>query len=610
MNNNSKDSNVKTIDRIRAGLDRRYAAERRFRRLGQISVMLGFVFLGILLFSIVSKGYSAFLQTFVQLDIHYDETRIVTDGKTDADSLAAGDYAGIIKASLRKMYPDVKKRKDKRKLYKMVSSGAPFQLQNYVMQNPDVIGKKQTVWVPVDDDADMFFKGHISSIDRHAASKFLSLNVEGKRVVLNTDGEEFSDIHNLLKQHLESQYHDVEERHADKQELKDAMVVQSKQLQQQIDEHTHNGRYQEAEKVKEQLTDTEIYIDQYSSELQILNRELTEISDHLEFAGQRATLPVDMPSFLVSVNGGYIKLDEVGINQAAGQMLLSTTTDETATAENWDIIKLETPQTSRRVSDLQAAILLSLEDQGRIHKRFNTTLFTAGDSREPELAGIASALKGTMLMLIVTLVLSFPIGAATAIYLEEFAPQNRWTDFIEVNINNLAAVPSIIFGLLGLAIFINIGGLPRFAPLVGGMVLTLMTLPTIIIAGRAALKSVPPSIREAALGVGASRVQMIFFHVFPLAMPGMMTGTIIGMAQALGESAPLLMIGMVAFIVDIPQSFVDPATALPVQIYLWADSPERAFVERTSAAIMILLVFLVAMNACAVLLRKHFERRW
>ena len=246
----------------------------------------------------------------------------------------------------------------------------------------------------------------------------------------------------------------------------------------------------------------------------------------------------------------------------------------------------------------------------RIEKRFNKIFFTAGDSREPELSGIRGAVVGSFLMLVVTLVLSFPIGVATAVYLEEFAPKNRWTDLIEVNINNLAAVPSIVFGLLGLAVFLNFFGLPRSAPLVGGLVLTLMTLPTIIIAGRSALKSVPPSIREAALGVGASKMQMVAHHVLPLALPGILTGTIIGMARALGESAPLLMIGMVAFIVEIPGSFTDPATALPVQIFFWADSPERAFVERTSAAIMVLLAFLITMNAAAVILRRRFERRW
>jgi phosphate transport system permease protein len=251
-----------------------------------------------------------------------------------------------------------------------------------------------------------------------------------------------------------------------------------------------------------------------------------------------------------------------------------------------------------------------LRADGRVEQRFNTAFFTSGDSREPELAGIWGATKGSIFMLLVTLALSFPLGVAAAIYLEEFAPRNRWVDFIEVNINNLAAVPSIVFGLLGLAVFVNTLGLPRSAPVAGGLVLALMTLPVIIIASRVAIKSVPPSVREAALGIGASPMQTVFHHVLPLAMPGMLTGAIIGMARALGESAPLLMVGMVAFIVDIPSSPLSPATALPVQVYLWADSPERAFVERTSAAIIVLLVFLLAMNLAAVWLRSRFERRW
>lgn len=268
------------------------------------------------------------------------------------------------------------------------------------------------------------------------------------------------------------------------------------------------------------------------------------------------------------------------------------------------------PESERRVSDQELAWMDALVQQGRIEQRFNWQFLSTGDSRSPEQAGIWGAVVGSFLTLAVTMLLSFPLGVAAAVYLEEFAPKNRWTDFIEVNINNLAAVPSIVFGLLGLAVFINIFGLPRSAPLVGGLVLTLMTLPTIIIAGRAALKSVPPSIREAALGVGASPLQTVTNHVLPLAMPGILTGMIIGMARALGETAPLLMIGMVAFIVDVPKGVFDPATALPVQIYLWADSPELGFAERTSAAIMVLLVFLLSMNALAVILRRRFERRW
>ena len=268
------------------------------------------------------------------------------------------------------------------------------------------------------------------------------------------------------------------------------------------------------------------------------------------------------------------------------------------------------PESDRRVDDRTIGWIDRLLEQGRVERHFNLTFFTSGDSRNPELAGIGGAVAGSFFTLLVTLALSFPIGVLAAIYLEEFAPTNKLTDLIEVNINNLAAVPSIVFGLLGLAVFINFFGLPRSAPLVGGLVLTLMTLPTIIIASRAALKSVPPSIREAALGVGASKMQAVFHHVLPLALPGMLTGTVIGMAQALGETAPLLMIGMVAFIVDIPQGVFDPSAVLPVQIYLWADSPERGFVEKTSAAIMVLLGFLIVMNTLAVILRKKFERRW
>jgi len=270
----------------------------------------------------------------------------------------------------------------------------------------------------------------------------------------------------------------------------------------------------------------------------------------------------------------------------------------------------EVPEKNRRFKDISIGWVEQFRSEQRIEKKFNFPFFNAGDSREPEQAGIRGAIMGSFFTILVTMLLAFPIGVAAAIYLQEFAKKNRFTDLIEVNINNLAAVPSIIFGLLGLAIFINLFGLPRSIPLVGGMVLALMTLPTIIISSRAALAAVPPSIREAALGVGASPIQTVLHHVLPLAMPGMLTGAIIGLAQALGETAPLLVIGMVAFIVDIPTSPVDPSTVLPVQIYLWADSPERAFVERTSAAIMVLLMFLVAFNGLIVLLRKKFERRW
>jgi phosphate transport system permease protein len=416
-----------TIDKVNKGLKRRYRAERRFRIFGATAILTALCFLFLLFFSIVSSGYKAFQNTFIQIDVFFDPAEFTNE------NLATANFPGLIKASLRSMFPEVTSRSDKKDLYYLVSPGASFQLINLVKNNTSLIGQTKQIWVAANDDVDMLLKG----------------NIDRSR-----------------------------------------------------------------------------------------------------------------------------------------------------------------PEDERRVNDKQLTWLDKLSRDGKIKKTFNTAFFTSGDSREPELAGIWGATCGSFYTLLITLALSFPIGIAAAVYLEEFAPKNRWTDIIEVNINNLAAVPSIVYGLLGLAVFINFFGMPRSTPVVGGLVLTLITLPVIIIASRASLKSVPPSIREAALGIGASKMQTVNHHVLPLALPGMLTGTIIGMARALGETAPLLMVGMVAFIVDIPHGITDPATVLPVQIYLWSDSPERAFVEKTSAAIMVLLVFLFLMNGAAVFLRKRFEIKW
>ena len=273
-------------------------------------------------------------------------------------------------------------------------------------------------------------------------------------------------------------------------------------------------------------------------------------------------------------------------------------------------IDINLDESNRPISDAQISWINFMVEKNMIEKKFNVSFFSNGDSRNSEEAGILGAMVGSFLALMVTIIAAFPLGVMSAIYLEEFAPKNKFTNFIEVNINNLAAVPSIVFGLLGLAIFLNFFGLPRSSPLAGGLVLALMTLPTIIISSRVAIKSVPPSIREAAMGVGASKMQSVFHHVMPLAIPGILTGTIIGMARALGETAPLLMMGMVAFIVDVPQSITDPSTVLPAQIFLWSDQPERGFEEKTASATIILLGFLLTMNALAVFLRYKYERKW
>jgi phosphate transport system permease protein len=426
-------SGAETRKLVEASLGARRRRELRFQLYGIAAIIASVAFVLFFCVTIVMNGYPTFFQTFIQLDINFDQDVIDPDGKRDPESLSRANYKKLITDSLGRVFPDVRDRRSKKALGSLVSTGAAYELRDMVVADPRLIGTSRKVWLPVDDEVDSYSK-------------------------------------------------------------------------------------------------------------------------------------------------------------ASGDAALAAT--------------------GARFKPDQLAWINSLRDQGRIDVRFNRTFFTSGDSRDPEMAGILAAAKGSFFMLLVTMLIAFPAGVAAAIYLEEFAPRNRWTDLIEVNVNNLAAVPSIIFGLLGLALFINLFSMPRSAPLVGGLVLALMTLPTIIIASRSAIKAVPPSIRDAALGLGASRVQTVTHHVLPLALPGMLTGAILGMARALGETAPLLMIGMVAFVVDAPQTPMDPSSALPVQIYLWADSPERAFVERTSAAIMVLLLFLFTMNAAAVWLRSRFERRW
>jgi phosphate transport system permease protein len=356
-------------------------------------------------------------------------------------------------------------------------------------------------------------------------------------------------------------------------------------------------------------TKGEIVVTSTDNAFSALNADAAKLGAAKDDDSDALVMTSEMPSKLIAMNGGLIKINKVAPGLVSGTVLTPLETAGSASS-NWQLMTYANPEGRRQVNDQAATYLEKLKSAGLVQKNFNWRFFTSGDSREPELAGIRGALVGTALTLLVTLLLCLPISVAAAIYLEEFAPKNTLTNIIEVSINNLAAVPSIVFGLLGLSVFLNVFGLPRSAPLVGGLVLALLVMPTIIIAARAAIKSVPPSIREAATGLGASQQQAVFHHVLPLAMPGIMTGTIIGMAHALGETAPLLMIGMIAFIVDVPQRLTDAATVLPVQIFLWSDLPEAAFKQRTAAAIVVLLAFLLIMNGAAILLRNKFERRW
>jgi phosphate transport system permease protein len=424
----SNDNSSYITQKIAKSLKKRNAKEKRFRFLGKLAIAFGFAMVIILFVDITSKAHPAFFQHWIKVDIN----SAVLSENVDVNNVDVTkvSFRKVVKSSVYEMFPAVKGRSDKRKLVKLLSSDAEFELRDMLIEEPALFSTVKSVWLLADDDVDSYLKS-------------------------------------------------------------------------------------------------------------------------------------DTP------------LGEIG----------------------------------GRHNSKQTQWLMELQNSGRLEKRFNHLFFTNSDSREPELAGIRGALMGTIFTMLVTLAISFPIGVFAALYLEEFAPKNRWTDIIEVNINNLAAVPSIVFGLLGLAIIINVFGLPRSAPLVGGIVLSLMTLPTIIIASRASIKAVPNSIREAAIGLGASNMQVTLGHVLPIAMPGILTGAIIGLAQALGETAPLLMIGMVAFIVDVPGSFTDAATVMPVQIFLWADSPEQAFLAKTSAAILVLLAFLLVMNFSATLLRSKFEKK-
>jgi phosphate transport system permease protein len=315
------------------------------------------------------------------------------------------------------------------------------------------------------------------------------------------------------------------------------------------------------------------------------------------------------PGAIILADGGAFRVAPEGASAPAEVFVVPGSASEVA-AGQWQVLSFGTPETERKLTDREGTWLEMFREMGNLERQIAWNFFLNGDSREAEQAGILGSIMGSLMVVFVTIALSLPIGVSAAIYLEEFAPKNWLTEIIEVNINNLAAVPSIIFGLLGLAVFLGFFGMPRSIPLVGGIVIALMSLPTIIIASRAAIRAVPPSIREAALGVGASHQQAVFHHVLPLAMPGIMTGTILAVASAIGETAPLLLIGMVAFIVDVPTGFFDSATVLPVQIYLWSDLPEKAFEARTAAAIVVLLVIMLVLNALAIFLRKKFERRW
>lgn len=530
-------------DKAQRRVRRRYAADRRLQAYGIIAIALAVGLLGVLVASLISTGFPAFLQTKVELPIYVDPSQV------DAEDPSNGKYRALIREALNKAIPGIPEDQE-RSVGKILTSDAAYILRDYVVVHPDSIGKTITLPIAVSDPFDQLYKGVIP-----------------KEVPALT----WSQV-----------------RYFERLQNRGVVIEDGGRISFKLDVYVNPAEIEAGPPP--------------SGDFAALARDslqayLPDVHDTALF-GLLADDAPDAIAKRVAADPGII-----------GKTVPVLFPVSTHVAE---LAKGETPKVlNSRFTPEQIKVFDAMEEKGLLRTPFNWELFFNADSRFPERAGLAGAITGSFYALLVCFLLSFPIGIAAAVYLEEFAPKNRFTDLIEVNINNLAAVPSVVFGLLGLAVFLGFFGLPRSAPLVGGMVLSLMTLPTIIIATRAALKAVPPSIREAALGVGASKHQVMMHHVLPLALPGILTGTIIGMAQALGETAPLLLIGMNAFIPSIENmGLLEPATSLPTQIFSWADSPERGFVSRTSAAILVLLGFLVIMNLIAITLRQMFQRKW
>lgn len=594
-------------DAAKARIRARYRAETRFKFYGVAAISVTALFLIVVLTDILMKGMPAFTQHQLEMQVKVDAAEIDPQGTRDPAVIRAGDFQLLVRNALRAQFPDVTDRAGRRLLDGILSSGASDVLREQVVADPGLVGQTISVPILISDDADLYYKGLGTPIERVSGRGTVIPSGTSGEISIQTSTDDFAQHLAEIKQFLSVRAR-AERLEADRfRQIAARANARKADLQSSL---AGAGRADRIGGLEERIKAASDEADNFLQRAKELDESAATLQARFDNRTGSEFLTANLPSLLIAINGGLVKASEVHNNGINGEVLLPLRSSNEARPGDWQIVTFTTPESDRRVTDREVAWLERLRESGVVQNKFNWAFFTSGDSREPELAGIRGALVGSALTLFVTLILCVPFGVAGAVYLEEFAPKNRLTELIEVNINNLAAVPSIVFGLLGLAVFLNFFGLPRSAPLVGGLVLALLVLPTIIIAARAALKAVPPSIKEAALGVGASHQQAIFHHVLPLAMPGIMTGTIIGMAHALGETAPLLMIGMVAFIVEPATGITDAATVLPVQIYLWSDLPEIAFQAKTAAAIIVLLMFLFVMNGLAIFLRKRFERRW
>jgi len=595
MNKTQDNKDLHTSQAARKRVRKRYQAQTRLKMAGLAAIAFAALSLVTLLYSVVSRALPALTESYISLDINLDKSVIDPQGNNDKDAIYSASYSKLVKRALKKKFPGLG-RTEKRKLYKLVSDAAAYELRNHVVKNPSLIGKTISFDLLADDDADLFTKGRLGKVTDISTSGLahpVGASSYGEEVTVYIQSNALNAGLNQVKQAL----------------AKHAGVIERQALNQQNAIRNMQAKLvlvKTEEERAQLLARQKAFQDKYNH----LMNQVNDLKARSSQSGGTEELDSTLPSLFISLNGGVIKATQVSPDQIKGNVVVPLTSLKDVNTGDWTLQLVTTPQDNRKITDNQIIWLGQLAKEDRIIKTFNWHFFKSADASEPEEAGILGGLLGTFWTMLVTFSLAFPIGVMGALYLEEFAPKNIFTYLIEVSINNLAAIPSIVFGLLGLAVFVNFFGMPYSSSLVGGIVLALMTLPTVIIASRASIKAVPPSIREAALGIGASKVQTVFQHVLPLAMPGIMTGSILGMAQALGETAPLLMIGMVAFIVDPPTAVTDAAASLPVLVYLWADRAEVAFDMRTAAAILLLLAFLVVMNGLAIMLRKKFERRW
>jgi len=597
-------------DEARARIRKRYRAEARFKAYGIGAIAFAAIFLVVLMADILTKAWPAFTTTHLALTATATAEQVDPEGDRSPASLARGDYNKPVREAYAALFPEVKGRTERRALNGLLSSGAADGLRDRVRADPSLIGRPVATEAQFSDDADLYLKGSVTETKEEIGEGVATPSATSGQVVIETSNVAFQDDLDEIKSDLSEKARERRFTVERLKSLRDGILADRASAETEVKAAQGTGDPARIAVANNALAKIDSDASSLDAQMKTLAGEAADFENRFKDSSGAEALDAKLPSLLVQINGGLVKVTSLSANRVEGVALTPLTSQSPAQAGQWKVLTFETPESERRVGDQEIAWLETLKAKGLVKSGFNTGFFTGGDSREAEQAGILGALVGSLLTMFVTLVLCLPVGVGAAIYLEEFAPKNRWTDIIEININNLAAVPSIVYGLLGLAVFLNFFGMPRSSAVVGGFVLALLVLPTIIIAARAALKAVPPSIREAALGVGASHQQAVFHHTLPLAMPGIMTGTIIGMAHALGETAPLLLIGMVAFIVDTPTSFTSAATALPVQIYLWSDLPEVAFQAKTSAAIIVLLLFLFAMNGLAILLRKRFERRW